>query len=59
MTPNGALVFSVQNGIAHEHKVTTGALFGENIEIKEGLTRDMIIALDARGLKEGISVTIK
>lgn len=59
ITPNGAVVFTVNaSSTLVAHKVKEGALLGENIEIAEGLTQDMVIVVDARGLKEGMSVTL-
>ncbi len=58
MTPDGALAFTVENGRAKQIKVTEGAIFGESIEIKSGLSRDTAIVLDARGLKDGMEVSV-
>ncbi len=58
ITPNGALVFTVEDGIAKEMKVKEGALYGENIEIKEGLTSKSVIIIDARGIKNGSKVSV-
>jgi multidrug efflux pump subunit AcrA (membrane-fusion protein) len=38
------------------HPVTMGPILGEKIIIKEGLTADMEIVVDARGLKKGETV---
>ncbi len=69
ITPQGSFVFtvdiqnstttSVHEGTLVAHKVTEGALLGEKIQILEGVTSDMVIVTDARGLKEGKTVTIK
>jgi multidrug efflux pump subunit AcrA (membrane-fusion protein) len=67
ITPQGSYVFSVDKsasstkneGILTSHKVTEGALLGDKIQIINGLTSNMIIVTDARGLKEGKTVTIK
>lgn len=40
------------------HEVVTGPLVGENIIIEEGVTPEMEIVLDARGLNEGDKVTV-
>lgn len=58
MTPDGALAFTVEGGEARQIKVVEGAIFGESIEIKSGLTRDTKIVLDARGLKNGMKVSV-
>lgn len=69
ITPQGSFVFTVtksassteeqEEGLLVAHKVTEGALLGDKIQILEGVTSDMIIVTDARGLKEGKLVTIK
>jgi multidrug efflux pump subunit AcrA (membrane-fusion protein) len=56
MTPNGALVFTVVDGVVKEIKVKEGAIFGENIEIKEGMTEESLIIVDSRGIKDGVKV---
>lgn len=60
ITSTGTFVFTVNA----ENKlvpvaVTQGQLYGENIEILSGLTKDTRIVTDARGLKEGQLVTVK
>ncbi|MEY2665409.1 MAG: hypothetical protein RLZZ480_514 [Candidatus Parcubacteria bacterium] len=40
-------------------KVTKGQLFGDTIEILEGVSKETRIVTDARGLKEGQVVTVK
>lgn len=59
MTPDGALVFTVdEQQILHAHIVTPGALLGSDIMITKGLTGDMEIVTDARGLKDGMEVSV-
>ena len=59
MTPTGALVFTVNTeNLLESHIVTLGALLGNDIVITGGITRDMEIVIDARGLKEGMEVTV-
>ncbi len=60
ITSTGTFVFIVNE----ENKlvsvpVTQGQLYGENIELTSGVTKDTRIVTDARGLKEGQLVTIK
>jgi hypothetical protein len=38
--------------------VKEGAILGEQIQILEGLTGSEVIVVDARGLKEGMTVTV-
>lgn len=59
ITPSGSVVFTVSEAntlIAHE--VKGGALLGDRIVITEGLTTDMDIVTDARGLQEGMVVSV-
>lgn len=57
---DGSYVFTVNDENKLEAiKVTQGQLYGENIEIVEGITKETRIVTDARGLKEGQEVTIK
>lgn len=60
ITPNGAVVFTVNSSSTLvSHPIKEGALFGDRIEIIEGVTPDMEIVTDARGLEddEPVSVT--
>lgn len=41
------------------HEVTLGPLMGDKIEVRSGVTPDMNIVIDARGLKEGQRVIVK
>ena len=60
ITPTGAVVFTVNaKNELEAHPVKEGALLGDRIIILEGLTPDMRIVTDARGLKAGTRVTIK
>ena len=52
-----AVVFTVgEESKLVSHSVTMGPILGEKIIIKEGITADMEIVIDARGLKEGQTV---
>jgi RND family efflux transporter MFP subunit len=61
MTPDGAFIFTIStpDSLAHAHKVKEGAIFGENIEILDGLTENMSIVVDARGLQDNMPVIVK
>lgn len=60
ITPEGASVFSVNaEGKLEAIVVTKGQLYGDNIEILSGITKETRIVTDARGLKAGQLVTIK
>lgn len=54
ITAEGSFVFTVneQNTLVAV-PVTQGQLYGENIEVLSGITRDTRIVTDARGLKDG------
>ncbi len=55
----GPEVFTIEGGVLKGNPVTTGALLGESIVILNGVTGEMVIVTDARGLKAGDTVTIK
>jgi multidrug resistance efflux pump len=66
ITPQGSFVFTVKQetassteGVLVAHEVKEGTLLGDKIQILEGITPEMVIVTDARGLKEGKTVTIK
>ena len=53
---NRTVVFTVENGVLVAIPIKTGSILGGNIVIDEGVTLDMFVVLDARGLKEGQQV---
>jgi len=60
LTPNGAFVFTLSaTSSLTSIKVTEGAILGEDIQIISGLDGSEIIVTDARGLKDGMVVTVK
>lgn len=60
ITPDGAAVFTVTvDGKLEAVPVIKGQLFGDNIEITSGISKDTRIVTDARGLKNGQVVLIK
>ncbi len=52
------VVFTVDTGILVAHEVELGALLGDRVVISAGLTLDMRIVVDARGLREGEKVEV-
>ena len=52
------IVFTVEDDILVAHEVELGTLLGERVVISAGLTPDMRIVVDARGLREGEKVEI-
>lgn len=60
ITPNGSFVFTVsEQGTLVAHPIVEGALMGEQMLILGGISPDLRIVTDARGLKEGMSVGVK
>lgn len=59
MTSTGATVFFVVDGKTIQKPIKEGAIYGDMIEVKSGLLGDDIIIIDARGLKNDMSVTVK
>lgn len=58
MTPAGPVVFTVASSTLVAHPITFGAIVGGQVEVTEGLTLQMDIVVDARGLFEGQVVAI-
>lgn len=59
ITPAGAIVFTLStSSTLVSHIVKKGALLGDHIVILDGVTSDMEIVTDARGLEEGGRVTV-
>jgi len=60
LTPNGAYVFTLSaTSSLLSVPVKDGAILGDEIQIISGLNGTESIVTDARGLKEGMTVTIK
>ncbi len=58
ITPDDAQVFTVASSTLVAHPVTLGAILGEQVTVTEGLTLDMDIVTDARGLSDGQQVQV-
>ena len=59
ITSSGTFVFTLgENNTLVAIAIEQGQLFGENVEIVSGLTKETRIVTDARGLKEGQIVTV-
>ncbi|TAJ14925.1 efflux RND transporter periplasmic adaptor subunit [Patescibacteria group bacterium] len=58
ITPEGTIVFTVENEKTVSHQIITGALSGSRIEVISGITTDMLIIEDARGLKDDEGVIV-
>ena len=60
MTPDGAIIFTLnESNRLTGHSVVLGAIVGDHIVVEEGVTADMRIVLDARGLRSDEEVEIK
>lgn len=58
ITPEGSVVFTVStSSTVVGHAIKTGTLLGNKIVVTEGVTPEMVIVVDARGLKDGMTVT--
>lgn len=58
ITPSGPVVFTVSSSTLVSNPVTFGAILGGQVTILKGLTLDMEIVTDARGLSAGQQVVI-
>jgi len=59
LLPESRAVFTVSNdGRLVAHSVTIGDVIGDRILVTSGVTPDMIIVTDARGLSEGQKVNV-
>ena len=56
---DSTVVFSIkEDGTIMSHEVETGAIIGNRITITDGVTPELVIVVDARGLREGDTVSI-
>lgn len=53
------VVFTVEDNTLSAHAIELGALLGDRVVVSAGLTLDMNIITDARGLREGEKVEVK
>lgn len=59
ITPTGPVVFTVNSeNTLIAHPITLGSILGDQIVVTSGLTSDMQIVTDARGLAEGDTVAV-
>lgn len=58
ITPQGAVVFTVASSTLVAHPITLGPVQGEQVAVTSGLTPDMDIVTDARGLTDGQRVMV-
>ena len=60
ITADAVYVFSIdENSQLVSHAVTLGPLSGNKVVIEDGVLPSSLIVLDARGLKEGDTVTVR
>ena len=53
------IVLTVVNGKIVANTITIGSLSGNSVQVRDGLTQDLMIVVDARGLNEGDEVVEK
>ncbi len=58
ITPTGAVVFTVASSTLVSHPITLGPILGDQVTVTAGLTLDMDIVTDARGLADGQKVVV-
>jgi HlyD family secretion protein len=58
ITPGGAFVFEVSSSTLVARSITLGTIVGEQVNVTSGLTLDMVIVTDARGLTDGQHVEV-
>ena len=58
ITPAGAVVFTVASSSLVSHPIKLGIILGDQITVVSGLTLDMDIVTDARGLTDGQQVVV-
>ena len=59
ITPTGSIIFTLSaSSTVEAHQVKEGSLMGDQIVIEEGITPEMLIVTDARGLRDGEAVTL-
>ena len=58
MTPQGAVAFTVASSTLVAHPITLGNIQGGQVEVVQGLSFDMDIVVDARGLSDGEVVVV-
>ncbi|HUO49987.1 MAG TPA: HlyD family efflux transporter periplasmic adaptor subunit [Candidatus Paceibacterota bacterium] len=58
LIPNGAEVFTVSSSTLVSHPIVLGAIQGDQVTATSGLTTDMDIVTDARGLTDGQQVVV-
>lgn len=58
ITPQGPVVFMVASSTLVAHPITFGTIVGGQVEVTEGLSLDMDIVVDARGLSDGQVVVV-
>lgn len=58
LAAESAYVFTVEDNVLRAHEVTLGRANGAVVTITDGLTFDMVIVVDARGLNDGARVNL-
>ncbi|MDB5238116.1 MAG: hypothetical protein JWM46_386 [Candidatus Kaiserbacteria bacterium] len=58
ITPTGSVVFTVASSTLEAHTVVLGTILGDQVNVTSGVTPDMAIVSDARGLTDGQEVIV-
>jgi RND family efflux transporter MFP subunit len=58
ITPQGPVVFTVASSTLVAHAVVFGTVVGGQVTVSSGITADMAIVIDARGLSDGQAVVV-
>ncbi len=58
ITPDGPVVFTVSSSTLVAHPITFGQISGANVRVISGVTADMEIVSDARGLSDGQKIIV-
>ena len=58
ITPSGPIVFTVSSSTLMQIPITLGTILGDKVIVLSGLTLDMVIVEDARGLSNGQQVIV-
>jgi RND family efflux transporter MFP subunit len=58
ITPEGPVVFTINSSKLAQQPITLGTILGDRVVVLTGLTSDMVIVEDARGLSDGQMVEI-
>ena len=58
ITPEGPVIFTVESSALVSHPITLGIILGDRVTVVSGLSPEMAIVTDARGLSNGQTVVV-